>query len=195
VRHPPPDLTDRLRAVSDQVLTPRGAASIDEVAAVAEIPRTTLYYYFSGRDALVDFLLVDKVETVAVRVAGAVDTAGGPADRLAAVLRAALDTIAAHPTLCTVLMARLAVLSEGDALAASVDQAVIRPLAELLSEGTATGELDVADPETTAHALYGAVSVAAMSRYTHHGSIDAAALAEALVPRLVAGVHRDVAPS
>lgn len=158
------------------------------MAARAGIPRATLYYYFSGREELIDFLLIDKVEQVGAAVRGAASDASEPAVRLQMVLSTAVHTMAAHPTLCTILIARLPALAPTDFLAVAVDQAVLRPLRDLLEAGVAAGSFTLEDSEMTAHALYGAVSMAALSRLTREGHIDADRLAEALVPRLVAAV-------
>lgn len=67
------------------------------------------------------------------------------------------------------LVSRLAVLSQGDALKAAVQASVLRPLREVLEAGVADGAFDVADADLTAHALDGAVSMAALSRLTRDG--------------------------
>lgn len=189
MKRPPTELGERLRAVADDVLGPDRASSINEVAARAGIPRATLYYYFSGRDELVDFLLLDKVEQIGAAVRAAMQDEQDPPERLGAVLATAARTIAAHPTLCTMLLTRLPVLSPTDALSVTVEQSVLRPLRELLDAGVATGTLELEDAELSAQALYGAVSLAALSQFARHGRIDADRLVGALVPQLVASVR------
>lgn len=189
MKRPPSQLAARLRAVADDVLAPGRAPSIDEVAAAAEIPRATLYYYFAGRDELVDFLLLDKVEEAGTAVRAAAADSQDPSAQLEAVLGAAARTFAAHPTLCTMLLARVAALSQTETLSAAVEQAVLRPLRDLLEVGVTEGAFELEDPQLSAHGLYGAVSMAALSLFARDGRIDADRLVRVVVPQLVASVR------
>ena len=189
MKRPPTELAARLRAVADDVLAFDGAPSVDDVAAATQVPRATLYYYFAGRDELVDFLLLDKIETVGTAVAGAASGSQDAVSRLEAVLSAVVHTIATHPTLCTVLLSRMAALTPVDALNVAMQESVLRPLEGLLDAGVEAGVFDVEDTGLSAHALYGAVSMAALSRFAQHGHIDADRLDGALVPQLVASVR------
>lgn len=189
MKRPPTELAARLRSVADEVLTSDGAPSVDEVAAATQIPRATLYYYFSGRDELVDFLLLDKIETVGAAVSDAASGSQDPVTLLEAVLCAVVRTIASHPTLCTILLSRLATLSQMKPLTVAMEASVLRPLEELLDAGVAAGTFELGDAELSAHALYGAVSMAALSRFARDGSIDADRLVDVLVPQLIASVR------
>jgi TetR/AcrR family transcriptional regulator len=189
MKRPPTELAARLRAVADEVLAADGAPSVDEVAAATQIPRATLYYYFAGRDELVDFLLLDKIDTAGAAVSVAVGSSQDPLLQLEAVLGAVVRTIASHPTLCTILLARLATLSMMEALTVAMEASVLRPLEELLDAGVAAGTFELEDAQLSAHALYGAVSMAALSRFARDGHIDADQLVGALVPQLVASVR------
>lgn len=189
MRRPPSELADRLRAASGDVLAHGGAPSVDEMAEAAGVPRTTLYYYFSGREALLDFLLLDKVEQIGVAVGAAAGGHDTASEGLESLLSAAVRTIAAYPVLCTMLLARLAVTSTEDALHASVERAVLRPLRDLLEAGVAEAAFELDDAEVTAYALYGAVSMAALSRLARDGRIDADLLVASLVPQLVKSVR------
>lgn len=189
MKRPPTELAARLRAVADEVLASDRTPSVDEMAAATQIPRATLYYYFAGRDELVDFLLLDKVETVGAAVSAAAGGSRDPLVQLDAVLCAVVRTIATHPTLCTILLSRLAMLSQMEALTVAMEGSVLRPLEELLDAGVAAGTFELEDAELSAQALYGAVSMAALSRFARHGYIDADRLVGALVPQLVASVR------
>lgn len=158
------------------------------MAARAGVPRATLYYYFSGREELLDFLLLEKVEHVGASMLAAASDPSEPPVRLEMMLSTAMRTMAAQPTLCTVLIARLAALAPTDLLSVAVDRAVLKPLRDLLDAGVAAGSFTLDDAEMTAHALYGAVSMAALFRFNREGHINANQLTDALVPRLVASV-------
>ena len=189
MRRPSPELVDQLLGVSDRVLAPGSMAGIDTVSSLTGIPRATLYYHFPGREALVDFLLAGKVARIGARIDEARRRQDeNPVAQLRTVLTTTLETVAQHPELCTTLAARLAVLRVGDPLRTAVDRSILRPLATILADGRDSGYLEVDEPKLMANALYGAVSMAALSRYADDGRIDAGRLADSLVPRLMASV-------
>lgn len=84
----------------------------------------------------------------------------------------------------------MASLSQTESLSAAVEHSVLRPLQQLLDAGVATGVFELEDTELSAHALYGAVSMAALSQFARDRHIDADRLVDVVVPQLVASVRR-----
>jgi len=62
VKQPPPELAERLWEVSDRFLALGSDVKVDELAEMSGVPRATIYYYFSGKDDVMAFLLTQKVE-------------------------------------------------------------------------------------------------------------------------------------
>lgn len=189
MKTPPAELTERLLAVSDKLEGTEFDVTIDEVAKLAEVPRATLYYYFSGKDDLVAFFLNEKFGLVREAIATAAASGGTVSDRLARAMTAILLSIQQHPPLCTELP--LAVKRAGNMgeVMANADRVMMTPLRELLIEGRATGELVVDDVELTATALMGALHFVGMMHMTTTGALDAEAVATSLVPQLINGVR------
>ena len=184
MKAPPAELAERLWDASDEILKPGADMRIDDLAALVGVPRATLYYYFSGKEDIVAFLLAQQLERGTDRIAQAARTRGTAAERLAAVVRAMLDTMSEHPALCTRLMSTLSSAQ----LMSEVDHTIMAPVRELLAEAAADGELAVTDPSTATLALVGAVSTIAMVR-TMTGTYDPAEVASQLVPLLLDGLR------
>ena len=184
----PDDLAEKLLDASNQFTGTGLNISIDDVAAMADVPRATLYYYFSGKDDLVAFYLNDKFTRVGDAVLKASRGQGTVAERLEAALFAVLAALGEHPALCVELPA--AVKSAGDyqEVMASAERVVLAPLRELLIEGRATGELEVEDPDTAAVALMGAINMVGMMQAVATGKIDSENTGPLLVPMLIKGV-------
>ena len=187
VKTPPAELTERLWEVADRALQQGSDLRVDDLSELTGIPRATLYYYFSGKEDIVAFLLAQQLERGTDRIAQAARTRGTAAERLAAVVRAMLDTMSEHPALCTRLMSGMSTLSSAQ-LVAEVDHTIMAPVRELLAEAAADGELAVTDPSTATLALVGAVSTIAMVR-TMTGTYDPAEVASQLVPLLLDGLR------
>jgi AcrR family transcriptional regulator len=187
VKTPPAELAERLWEVADRALQQGSDLRVDDLSELTGIPRATLYYYFSGKDDIVAFLLAQQLERGTDRIAQAARTRGTAAERLAVVVGAMLDTMAEHPALCTRLMSGMSTLS-GAQLIAEVDRRFMAPVRDLLAEAAADGELAITDPSTATLALVGAVSTIAMVR-TISGTYDPAEVASQLLPLLLDGLR------
>ena len=188
MKRPPTEIANRLWDHGDLLLAPGENASIDQVAAATEIPRATLYYYFSGKDDIVGFLLNQKMERGTKAIAEAASTAGSPHERLERVLRAVLNTMAHHPALCTRLNGYLCSSDVMADVIMSAEQKIFAPVREILIEGRARDEFALDDPAEAAAALLGAISQAAMSQILATGRLDAETTGDRLVPLLLHGV-------
>ncbi len=188
VKVPPADLAERLWAVSDQVLQPGTEMRIDELAALAGIPRATLYYYFAGKDDVFAFLLAQKLQRGTAAIAKAAASEGSAVDRLSAVLKAMLDTNCQHPELCTRLLRSMTETGDDGQLMAEIERTLMAPVRELLLEARDSGELVVADPDNATLALMGAVAIVSLV-HTARGDLDPDAIAKWLIPQTLDGLR------
>ncbi len=188
MKRPPQELADKLLAASQGFASTGADISIDDVARLADVPRATLYYYFAGRDDLVAFYMnaeLTRIGDVVVKAAAG----GGPVRlRLEAALTAVLFALTEHPMMCVELPTAIKQSGDFQEVMASMERVVLTPLRELLVEGHAAGELDVADPHTTSVALMGAIHMVAMMEAVGMDTIDVEATAATLAPQLVNGL-------
>lgn len=188
VKVPPPELAERLWAVSDEVLAPGTDMKIDDLAALAGVPRATLYYYFAGKDDVFAFLLAQKLQRGTAAVAAAAQESGDAEHRLRAVLHAMLRTLAEQPELCMRLLGAVIDQGNGGQLMAEIERTLMAPVRELLTEAHDTGELMVPDPSSTTLAMMGAVAIVAMVR-TASNAFDPDETARALIPLFLDGLR------
>ena len=189
MKHPPEDLVEKLLDASHQFVGTGLDVSMDDVAEASGVPRATLYYYFSGRDDLVNFYLTHKLESVSVAMQKAVASEGTVTERFEACIRAVLHAMADQPALCTELPEALRRAQKNFSEVALKADAVMRqPLRDLLIEGKASGDFNVPDVDMVIDALHGAVGQVALIRLTMHGELDADAVADTLVPLMVTGL-------
>jgi len=188
VKQPPADLAERLWEVSDEFLALGSEVKVDELAELSGVPRATIYYYFSGKDDVMSFLLAQKVERAGVVIADAAAGSGTPAERLSRVFRSMLHEMADHPALCTRLMCWLS-SSVGEQLVIEAQGAFMAPVRELFAAGQATGEFPDIDPVDATSAMMGALAMVAM-RHTVNGDFDPDAVADSLIPVLLEGLGR-----
>jgi len=164
MRPVPSSIAAKLPKAAD-LIAERGLdqTKIEELAEVTGIPKATLYYYFSGKEEILVFLLRDLLTQVADAVAIASDTDGTAAERLVAVVRAQLQVMAEQPGACRALLADLGRAGRLPEIAEGVLNAYYLPVQRLLEEGAGDGSLRaVDDPGATSLAIFGAALVAAL---------------------------------
>ena len=165
VREVPARLASKLYGAAD-LIAERGLADakIDEIADAAGIPKATLYYYFDGKDSILAFLLKDMLELIAGEVGRAVTAPGSARERLETAVEAQLTVMLENPAVCRALVGDLGRATRLPELAVALRAAFHQPLSELLAEGVADGTLrKVANPDTVALSIFGAVTVAGLS--------------------------------
>ncbi len=148
------------------------AAKIDDVARAIDVPRATLYYYFSGKEDILAFLLQAMLAEVATQVQLAVRTEGSGRERLRAVLRAQLEVLGGNPDTAQLLVTNIGRAGRLTEIAAAVDSAFHAPVRDTLAEGSKDGSLREVDVERTASALFGAVLLVGLREILLHGSLS-----------------------
>ena len=185
----PEDLAEKLLAASNDM--PEGSGfdvSIDEAAQLSGIPRATLYYYFSGKDDLVEFYLNDLMDRTRAAIQKAAASEGDATQRLGAVMTAVIAAFAEYPRMCLELPEAIRSGEDHAVLMSNMDRTVMAPFRELLIEGRAVGELDFADVEVAADAIMGALHMVSMKSLLMTGSIDAEETAGKVVPQMINGL-------
>ena len=147
-------------------------ARIEEVATRVGVPRATLYYYFSGKEDILAFLLRSLLDDVANEVQRAVAGDESGVVRLKAALRAQLDVLAGSPDTAQLLVANIGRVGRLTDIATALRAAFHEPVARVIVDGIADGSIRSVDPERTASALYGAVTLTGLHEITVHGHLD-----------------------
>lgn len=160
----PAAVASKLYAAADLIAT-KGLENtkIEEIATASGVPKATLYYYFTGKDDILGFLLRDSLSDLARDVAAAADSSGSGKDRLVAVITAQVAHTMNRPGTSTALVGDLGRAIRLPELASAVQQAFYEPIARVLEAGAADGTLKrVADPSTDAISIFGAVMMTAL---------------------------------
>jgi TetR/AcrR family transcriptional regulator len=164
VKSPPPELADRLLEVSEQVLHADPPPRLEDVARLVGASRATLYYYFSGRDDLLTFLLTAHTQHGAQAVRASVNPDHPPHQRLRAMVAALAAYLGRHPGICAGLLGALGGSGRmGEALQAN-DTRIAAPLREVLTDGRKAGVFTLGNPADAANAVLGAILMAVLGR-------------------------------
>lgn len=185
----PDDLSDKLLSAADRF--PEGSGfdvSIDDVAKLSAIPRATLYYYFSGKDDLVQFYLNELMDRTRDAIEKAAAGEGSSEDRLAAIMRAVVGAFAEYPQMCLEMPSAFKASDDHAEFLGNIDRTVMTPLRQTLQEGADAGQLAITDIDVTANVLMGALHQVSIMRLILTGSLDPDEVADLVIPLLMLGL-------
>ncbi|GIH05234.1 hypothetical protein Rhe02_33010 [Rhizocola hellebori] len=164
MKTPPADLAERLLDASEQVLFTDPPPRLEDVAQLVGASRATLYYYFSGRDDLLTFLLTAHARRGAAAIQGAINSDDPPELRLRAMVAAMAGYLGHHPGMCAGLLTALGTTGRLNDVLQANDIWIAAPLRELLADGRETKAFAVDDIADAANALLGAVLLGVLGR-------------------------------
>lgn len=165
MRPVPPAMAVKLNRAAD-LIADRGydQTTIDDIAESSGVPKATLYYYFSGKDEIMSFLLNDVVSSMSAAVGAAYRSEGSSWDRLVAVIVALIDVLADHPAVCRALYSDIGKAGRMPDIIQSVFESFYQPVETLLASGEQDGSLQaVGDVPALTRIIFGAISLASLS--------------------------------
>jgi AcrR family transcriptional regulator len=188
MKRPPPDLTSSLLASTPVLLRPEGVPRFEEVAELVGVSRATLYYYFSGQDDLLSFLLIAHVEEGAAVMAVA-DSGSGPVpDRLRAVISAVATFLGERPWVCSGLLSAASSGPQMRQVLEINDAQIAEPIRKLVTAGAGNADFHVHDAADTTNAILGAVLMAVLGRAARGGDPASADFRDAVVDQILRGL-------
>lgn len=177
----PEDMARRLRETAETFGTSFDDMTMEAIVEATGIPRGTLYYHFRSREQVLAFLLSATLRDIAEAVERAASEDAPAVERLVGVVRAQLETMAANPATTQILVANLGRAGKLPDISAGVDRAFRVPVQQLLAEGAADHTFKSVDPELTATAIFGAVTVVGLNSLMRDGDLDVDKVLDGLV--------------
>ena len=188
MKSPPRDLARRLADASEQILQPGRELRLEDIAAMVGSARATLYYYFSGREDLIAFLLAEHMAAAGEAITAAPRPGQPPAARLRAAVTALVAFLGSRPGVCAGLLSFADAAGQLRSVMAAKDAALVAPVAGILREGIQAGDLVAGDPGDAANAILGAVMIATLARWDRGDDSTCPAFQRALTDQVVRGV-------
>ena len=169
----PTSLSEKL-ATSAALFAETGldGTTMEDIARVTGISKTTLYYYFEGKEDLFARLLADGLLAVEHEVSQALQGERTAAQQLAAVIEAQVTVMNRNPEVARAMFSELARAQRIPEIAAAVDAAYYAPVSRLLAAGAADRSIrDVPDVRETVMAIFGSVAITGLHYLVRDGQI------------------------
>jgi len=186
----PASVANKLYAAAD-VVANSGLVNtkIEDIAAASGVPKATLYYYFTGKEEILSFLLRDSLAALASEVAHAADSPGPGRDRLEAVIRVQIEHTMNRPGSSRALVGDLGIAIRLPELASAVQEAFYDPIARVLQAGAADGSLrSLEDPQSGAVGIFGAIMMTAMLHNVMNSGKAAHDVADGVIDLMMTGI-------
>jgi AcrR family transcriptional regulator len=188
MKTPPPELADRLLDASEEILFGDPAPRLEDVARLVGTSRATLYYYFSGRDDLLAFLLTAHAKRGADAIRSATKRDDPPTKRLHAMVTAMIEYLGQHPGMCAGLLTALGATGRMSEVLQTNDTWIAAPLRELLTAGRAGNAFAIENVADAANAILGAILLGVLSRTLSGADATDPAFQRQLAEQVVQGV-------
>lgn len=149
--------------VAANVFRARGydAGSLGDVAVATGLRKASLYYYVRSKSELL-YLVFDRAITIALRRLAEIGEIADPRERLAALIRHQVATVAAEPSLFTVFFDQRPGLEPEHAREiGEKERKYVRVLARAVSDAIAAGAV------RNTHARYGAQGILGMASWVY----------------------------
>lgn len=187
-------MSDRLAASVDAiaaVFARQGydATRMEDLVAASGVPRATLYYHFTGKDAVLAWLLRSTAEELREAVAPIAAGPGTGRERLQAIVRGLIGFIAVRPDACRVLLANLEHSGRLPDIAQQILCSFHLPVVDLLHVGAKDGSLrPVGEPLPVASAIFGAVAITGLQYIVLTGEVPQDLVSTAMVELFLEGL-------
>ncbi len=157
---------ERIKQAALEIFSSQGYVNttVQQIAERARVGKGTFYTYFATKEDVLTDLLTEGLNNMGQHIEKKIRTIQGSVAKLRAIVREQLRYFHEHQSLCRLITREVWGHSDQSSpLAQRVRSSYLKMLQEVVEKGIKDGELRSLDPQTVATALYGMVSMVALS--------------------------------
>ncbi len=139
-------------------------ATMDEIAAKANVAKGTIYYHFKSKEELFVFLVEEGAQLLRERVLEKLPEEATPTERLRIVIREQLTFFKEYRDFCTIILREAWGEEQRQRQFRRMLVHYVHEIEAIVVDGVVKGEFFVADAQTAAWSIFGGLSIAAL----HH---------------------------
>lgn len=161
---------------------------MDEISSRANVAKGTIYYHFKSKEELFVFLVEEGTQLLRESVLARIDRDAAPAEQLAALVRAQLSFFKDYRDFCIIFLREAWGEEQRQRDFRRMLVHYVRDIQTIIEAGRDAGEFAALHPETTAWAIFGAVSTTAIHYLFVNREYDLQMLAPQLEQMVLSGI-------
>ena len=131
------------------------ATSIEEITAMVGVAKGTLYYHFSSKEEIFDFLVEEGMKLLQNSIDIKIAELDSAVDKLRAVILIQIKIIAKYEDFMTIVLSQIWGHEPRNIMCKNKVIEYIKTIEELVKEGIEKGEIIQGDPEIIASGIFG----------------------------------------
>ena len=148
------------------------ATSIEEITATVGVAKGTLYYHFSSKEEIFEFLVEEGVKLLKNSISIKTDKMQNSVDKLRAITLIQIKGLFKYENFITIILSQIWGNDEKSKLCKKYVFEYIQMIEEIVKEGIRKEEIMQGDSNVIASGIFGFISSSFIYKMRHEGEID-----------------------
>lgn len=148
------------------------ATSIEEITSVVGIAKGTLYYHFSSKEEILDFLITEGMKLLEHSLELKSKMADTFKEKIRAIILVEIKVVVKYENLISLIMNEFCGDEKRNKKCRNCVYGCVNVIENVLKQGVASGDINACDTRTTAFDIFGIICSGVMLRYENNKKID-----------------------
>ncbi|MGZ4031512.1 MAG: TetR/AcrR family transcriptional regulator [Tumebacillaceae bacterium] len=166
-------------------------ATMDDIAARANVAKGTIYYHFKSKEELFLFLVEEGVELLREGVDSKLSQEMAPADKLELIVREQINFFGRYSDFCVILLREAWGGEERQLEFRKMIRSYMQVIEEVIKEGIEQGSFREINAENAASGIFGMISIAALHILLGHKPYDEEQLFDDMRKMALGGILKE----
>ena len=144
------------------------ATSIEEITATVGVAKGTLYYHFSSKEEIFNFLVEEGVKLLKNSIAIKTDKLENSIDKIRAIVLIQIKILVKYESFMTIILRQIWGNDSRSQMCRSYVFEYIQMIEEIVREGIKKGEIVDGDPNVIASGIFGFTCSSLIYKMRHH---------------------------
>jgi len=146
--------------------------SVDEITSVVGIAKGTLYYHFSSKEEIYNFLIVEGMNLFKNSIEIQAGKHENAIDKLKAAILVQIRIMEKYESLITLIIGQMWGKDERNLLCRQCIYDYVEIIEDIINYGVERGEIVTQNPKEVSSIIFGLTSSALLYKYRNNGEID-----------------------
>ena len=148
------------------------ATSIEEITATVGVAKGTLYYHFTSKEEIFEFLVEEGVKLLKNSISIKTDKLSSSIDKIRAIILIQIKVLFKYESFMTIILSQIWGNDERSQLCKKHVFDYIQMIEEIVKDGIEKGEIIEKNPNVIASGIFGFICASFIYKMRHEGEID-----------------------